>query len=94
MKLRHPSSSAIKRALSIYLLCFIRDRRPTETALLSWLGEKGHSRYHDLRKTLLLVSNEGRVCISSDRLSKDGKCFRFENQIYDLERKIIHTFKK
>jgi hypothetical protein len=70
--------------LSLGLLRYVRDTRPTETRLLEWLGSDA-SKYHVLRKANLLVAKDGHIELSSAHASADGTHFRFENRLFLLD---------
>jgi hypothetical protein len=72
--------------LSCDLLKFIRNSKPTESELISWLGEDANvGRYHVLRKARLLLLDGDSVMLSPDHLSTDGAAFAFGNRIYKID---------
>jgi hypothetical protein len=77
--------------LTIALLRYVRDARPTEDQFLTWLGPDA-SRYHVLRKAGLLSISDGRVLLSPLHLSEDGRRFRYEKQLFVLDEGRIVTF--
>ena len=72
--------------ISFDLLRYIRDCQPNETKLLDWLGAVQQARYHVLRKTNLLVVEAGRVKLSPQHCSQEGKTFQLNhNTFYDID---------
>ena len=86
-------SSSVESAISIALLRFVRDGRPTEAELLAWLGSTQQGRYHTLRKAGLLLLRDGVVAASPEHLSEDGKHLTFENQRYNIDEGTINVFR-
>jgi hypothetical protein len=75
------------------LLRHIRDTSPTEEQLLEWLGASDHGSYHKLPKAGLTVVENGRVKLSSNHLSADGKSFLHGVRLYWLDKdQIDHLF--
>ena len=71
--------------LSLRLLRYVRDERPTAAELLEWLGPSDVGRYHVLRKAGLLQEREGRIALSSEHLSADGRRFLYGIALYWLD---------
>jgi hypothetical protein len=65
--------------------------RPTESQLADWLGAEDVGRLHVLKKAGLLEVADGRVRLSAQHISADGRSFRFENRIWliDEDRELI-----
>jgi hypothetical protein len=79
--------------LSLSLLQRIRDLRPTEADLLTWLGPEEHGRYHTLRKAGLRLVLGGRVVWSPEHLSEDGTHLIYGNRRYWIdEDRIDHCY--
>ena len=64
--------------LSIDLLRYIRDEKPTETQLMAWLGPSDMWLFPVLRKAGLLLVRGDTVALSPEYLSADGKRFSYE----------------
>jgi len=79
--------------LSPSLLRHVRDARPTVDELLAWLGPRRGDAWHVLRKAGLLREEGGRVALSRDHLSADGRAFRFGSQLYFLDEDRVMTFR-
>jgi hypothetical protein len=82
-------TSSVAGAISVALLRFVRDARPTEAELLAWLGSGQHGRYHTLRKAGLLLVQGGVVVASPQHLTADGKHLHFENLRYNIDEDTI-----
>jgi hypothetical protein len=82
-----------RRCLSPSLLRHVRDARPTPNELVEWLGPGGRGAYHVLRKAGLLREEGGRVALSPEHLSADGRRFRFESQLYFLDEDRVLIFR-
>jgi hypothetical protein len=71
--------------LSIPLLRYVRDHAPTEADFLTWIGGwQNAGRYHTLRKAGLLLLEQGRLRLSPQHLSPDGKRFAYSCRIFQL----------
>ena len=81
--------SSVVGAISVALLRFVRDARPTEAELLAWLGSAPQGRYHTLRKAGLLLVQDGVVVASPHHLTADGKHLHFENLRYNIDEDTI-----
>ena len=88
MKHSHPGA-----CLSIPLLKYVRDAKPSEAQLLAWLGANA-GRYHVLRKAGLLVVADDRVCLSPQHCSADQRTFRHEDHIFVLDEDIIRIIRR
>lgn len=73
-----------RACLSVELLRHVRDARPTEAALIAWLGDDA-SKFHVLRRAGLLVVNDGVVELSPEHRSNDGRTFRYEDLVFRLD---------
>jgi hypothetical protein len=78
--------------ISLDLLRFIRDSKPTEEELLRWLGASQQGRYYILRKAGVLVIGDGVIQLSPKRLSQDGKQFGWGNMLYHLDDDRVDVF--
>jgi hypothetical protein len=73
--------------LSIDLLRYVRDERPTEEEFLAWLGgPKRAGVYHTLRKAGLLMLEQGRLSLSPEHLAPDSKSFTFHDRVFWLDK--------
>jgi hypothetical protein len=64
--------------ISLDLMRFIRDSKPTEEELLRWLGAAQQGRYYILRKAGVLVISDSVIQLSPKHSSHDGRKFRWE----------------
>jgi hypothetical protein len=71
----------------------VRDARPTPDELIEWLGPGRRGVYHLLRKAGLLREEGGRVALSPEHLSADGRGFRFKSQLYLLDEDRVLIFR-
>lgn len=71
--------------LSIRLLLFIRDSRPTEAALLEWLGASDWGCYYVLKRGGVVILRNGIVELSSVHLSEDCQTFYYGNRMFWLD---------
>jgi hypothetical protein len=77
--------------LTLDLLRFVRDAKPTEAELLEWLGSSRAGCYWVLRQAGLLQIRAGAISLSSECLSDDGQRFRYGNRLFHLdENRIDH----
>src|SRR5262249_50886731 len=76
--------SAVKHYISFELLRFVRDTKPTEAELLSWLGEE-EFRYPVLLSAGLLELEDGTVRISPKHLTLHGKGVWWDNAIFRID---------
>lgn len=78
--------------LSLDLLRYVRDARPTEADLLAWLGQSEIGRYYVLRKAGLLLMQGEVVVLSPRHLTPDGQHFWQENRRYNIDENTVDTF--
>jgi hypothetical protein len=79
--------------MSLDLLRYVRDHRPTEGALLGWAAERRLvGNYHVLRKGGVLQVADGTVSIVPERCTDDGTGVRCGNCLYWLDRNRIDIF--
>jgi hypothetical protein len=86
------SEKNVNYHISLDLLRFIRDSKPTEEELLRWLGASQLGRYHILRKAGVFVISDGVIQLSPKRLSQDGKQFQWGNMRYHLDDDRVDVF--
>ncbi len=68
------------------LLKYIRDFAPTQEELIAWFcASDGEDRFHVLRKFGLIEIEDGRVKLSPEFLSEDGKVFIQKNVHYMID---------
>ena len=88
--MKHTNPAA---CLSCSLLRHVRDERPTPHQFLAWLGPSEASKYHVLRKAGLLREQDGRIVLSPEHLTQDGRRFRFESQLFLLDEERVLVFR-
>jgi hypothetical protein len=82
-----------EQCITIPLLRYVRDSKPSEDELLDWLGPSEAARYHVLRKAGLLIVNDGVVTLSADQLTDDGKHFRYEFLRYNIDDDTVDVYR-
>ena len=85
--------TSIVHSISISLLRFVRNGRPTERELLEWLDVSQQGRYYILRKAGLLLLQEDKVMLSPQHLSPDGKRFVWKHLRYNIDEETIDIFR-
>jgi hypothetical protein len=81
-----------RSAISRELLCYIRDRKPTELELLAWLGTEQAGRYHVLRKAGLVVLDKKHIVLSPTHYQPEREYFLYEHMGYYLDEDRIDVF--
>jgi hypothetical protein len=80
--MKHTQSAA---CLSPQLLRFVRDHAPTVDEFLARFGGPGGTVFQLLRKQGILVEEGGRLCLSPERVSADGKRFTIGPQVFHID---------
>jgi hypothetical protein len=78
--------------LSLELLRFIRDERPSEMTLLHWLGAADAGLYYVLRDARLVELSQGRVRLSPACARAGGAKFHYQNVMYLLDEDRVMVF--